>query len=189
MLIKIVRILSMAAIVNFSTISFSNHHEHKHDEHKHDEHKEKKSSSKSHVHGEGKMNFVTDGNKIVVEFEISSEDILGFEHKPKSDAQKKSLSDALVKVKKPFVVAEGCKLSGTPSVEGGVLSAKSDSAHSDFLIVQTYECKKLSGLKKLQVVVFDEFPKISELKVQGVLTNTTVVQTVNKTKSYVKLEK
>ena len=72
-----------------------------HDHHHH----EKKTSKKkrhvdSHVHGNGTMNFVLEGNELVAEFELPAHDIVGFEHKPKTKAQKKTVRKAISTLKK-----------------------------------------------------------------------------------------
>src|ERR1043166_2256960 len=55
-----------------------------------------------HVHGEGKMTFVidTEKNKISVGFEFPADQVLGFEHRPKTDAEKNEVKKAVALVAK-----------------------------------------------------------------------------------------
>jgi FtsZ-interacting cell division protein YlmF len=52
----------------------------------------------AHVHGEAVMNIAIEGNKIAAELESPLYNITGFEHKAESEADKKTLQQAMVKL-------------------------------------------------------------------------------------------
>lgn len=69
----------------------------------------------AHVHGTGHLNMAVDGTQIALELRAPGADIVGFEHTPESDADKKAVEDALAVLSDPltlFVMPEaaGCKL-------------------------------------------------------------------------------
>ena len=180
----------------------ANHHEH-HDHHKHetkkkkhnhhhDHHDHKKNSdtsNKSHVHGEGKLNFVVEGQKLVAEFELSADDVLGFEHKPKTDAQKKKLTDALALLTKDLVSVKGCAQSNAASITSDLLNESPKTTHADFVVTQTFSCKDSSKIDQIEVKVFSLFPKLTKLRVQGVLEKSSVATTVSPKNTSIKIGK
>ena len=56
----------------------------------------------SHEHGHGTLNIAVEDNKISMELEVPGADIVGFERKPKTKAEKATLKKAINDLKKPL---------------------------------------------------------------------------------------
>lgn len=52
-------------------------------------------ASDKHVHGEAELFVAIEGEQVLIELETPADNILGFEHKPSTDAQKQLLQDRL----------------------------------------------------------------------------------------------
>jgi len=49
----------------------------------------------AHVHGVAKMDLAVDGNKLTLSMEMPLDNLVGFEHLPKTDKQKAALAEAM----------------------------------------------------------------------------------------------
>ena len=52
----------------------------------------------SHEHGAAKLMMVMEGKKLQIEFEVPSESLIGFEHLPKSQSNRKNFNKAIKKL-------------------------------------------------------------------------------------------
>lgn len=90
----------------------------------------------AHTHGEGLLAIAIDGNRLQLELEAPASDIVGFEHSPKTAAQKKAIADAKARLAKPgdlFKLSPdaACKLvSANVEVLGAAAGAAKASAHA-----------------------------------------------------------
>ncbi len=90
----------------------------------------------AHTHGEGLLAIAIDGNRLQMELEAPASDIVGFEHTPKSAAQKKAITDAKARLAKPgdlfkLSAETGCKLvSANVEVLGAAAGAAKAGAHA-----------------------------------------------------------
>ncbi|MEM9138552.1 MAG: DUF2796 domain-containing protein, partial [Pseudomonadota bacterium] len=64
---------------------------------------------KAHEHGHGTLNVVAAGGALQIELIVPGADIVGFEHEPKTDADKKAVRDAVAKLE------DGVVLFGLPA--------------------------------------------------------------------------
>lgn len=84
----------------------------------------------AHSHGEGRLAIAIEGKTVEMELEAPASDIIGFEHAPRTKAQRKTLADArkqLGKLAGVMVLTPeaGCKLaSADVDVVGAVVEAK-----------------------------------------------------------------
>ena len=80
---------------------------------------------KAHVHGQAELTLVLDAKNLQVEAKIPMDDLVGFEHKPKTEKQKQALKQALDKLK------DANKQLGLPSAASCVLKEATleDSDH------------------------------------------------------------
>ena len=60
----------------------------------------------AHVHGVGAINIAVEKDELELEFKIPSESLVGFEWKPKTDAERKAIDDALALLRDPSKVLE-----------------------------------------------------------------------------------
>ncbi|MGF1786145.1 DUF2796 domain-containing protein [Photobacterium swingsii] len=86
----------------------------------------------AHVHGVVELNIAQDANALLVEITAPGADVVGFEHAPKNDEQKKALNNALKTLAQPqqlltFSAGAQCTLVDTLVTE--TLTAHDEHAH------------------------------------------------------------
>lgn len=137
----------------------------------------------SHVHGGATLNIAIDQLKGKVEFKAASEGILGFEHEPKSEKDKKKLNDVIAQFENgigtmvKFDDTLGCQLTKEKiemSQDKDEDHEKDDKAkhnkskhkgeHSDFIANFNLECKQEVKGSKL-VLDFSQFKGLKDLDV------------------------
>jgi hypothetical protein len=157
--------LFFSILMVFAVPSFAKKKEHRHHE--------------AHVHGGATLSIAFDQLKGKVEFKAASEGVLGFEHKAKSEKDKKKLSDVIAKFETSigtmikFDESIGCsftkeKIEMASEKEEHDENEKGHSEHkgehSDFVANYSVDCKKeIKGTK----VTFDftTFKGIKDLDV------------------------
>ncbi|MCB1509334.1 MAG: DUF2796 domain-containing protein [Hyphomicrobiaceae bacterium] len=120
-----------------------------------------------HVHGHGTLNIAIEGSKVSMSLEVPGADIVGFEHKPKTDKQKAALVAAKAALAAPLSLfvppAEaGCKLVASEvkfEVEGG-------DGHASFHATYALSCGSVDKLSTLEFAYFGKFAKANEVEVQ-----------------------
>ena len=126
-----------------------------------DKHRE----AKAHEHGHGTVNVAIDGNQLAIELEAPGSDIVGFEHAPKSDAQRAAISEAVSMLKSPTDIlglpaAAGCT-AGDVSVEQPELSK---GEHNEFHVNYTFTCSAIDKLDRIEFKYFAQFKGAEELE-------------------------
>ncbi len=153
-----------------------------HAEKGHDEHRE----HGSHTHGVTQLNIALEGKQLLIEIESPAANIVGFEHMPKTSADKSTLEAAISNLEKPselFVTDSraGCK-SVDYEVESSMLIDSHDkhkdhhdehhgdkhdkAAHSDFEAQYGFVCADPDKLKEIDIRLFNVFPKTHQINVQ-----------------------
>jgi hypothetical protein len=156
------------------------------DSHEHREHG-------AHVHGIAQLNVAVDGSALLIELDSPAANILGFEHAPRTDAQRAAVDDARVRL------ADGAALF-RPSVDAGCVLAEHEidltlgaedaeheheaeqahehaaehahahegdaEVHSDIHAEYRFECEAPSALQALDLRLFEVFPATEQLRVQ-----------------------
>ncbi|MBM4299334.1 MAG: DUF2796 domain-containing protein [Deltaproteobacteria bacterium] len=137
----------------------------------------------SHVHGTAEMNIVVDGKTVAVEFRSPAEDVIGFEHEAKSDAERKKRDAALDTVKDRFgeMVVFDKKLGCAPGAaevtvvqtdaagkeaQQGKGDAKKSGEHREVRARQSFTCQSEPGGSRVRFGVSKLFPRIDQVKVQ-----------------------
>ncbi|MFC7422203.1 DUF2796 domain-containing protein [Iodobacter arcticus] len=118
----------------------------------------------AHVHGVAEMDVAIEGKKLVITLESPADNLLGFEHAPKNDAEKaklKAVSEQLQNADNLFTIdaAAQCKAT-TPQIKMPDFGKK---GHSDIDAEYHFECaatpssialplwKNFAGFKKITV--------------------------------------
>ena len=150
-------------------------HDHSHDHgHDHDEVRH----AGAHVHGQGELNFATEGSELHMELMMPAHDILGFET-ISTPAQQQQLDEALAKLESESVwslpAAARCQLAeahasttnenhndhdhhGHDSEAGG---------HMDIAATYLFKCQNISSLNQFATTLFETFPRSELIQVQG----------------------
>jgi len=132
---------------------------------------------KPHVHGEVKVDIAVQAGTLTVQVEAPLDSLVGFEHRPRTPAQRKAATEALAlmndvaRLIQPAAAA-GCvaaapQVNATPlqPVEQGQAAAK-EAAHADLEATYTFTCAKPEALATLQLGLFDSFKRIQRIEVQ-----------------------
>ena len=169
--------LAMAALLSTSAMAHGN------DGHSHDQAKaNSRHNDAAHVHGLGEMEIVQDGNGLFISLMTPLHNVLGFEHTPKTDAEKVKARRVVSLLKAnglfAFTPTAQCKRSGY-KLYSEVLNPhshgpsddhqhhESESGHSDFRVAYEFECAEPAKLKVIDVRVFRQFPGFEKIEVQA----------------------
>ena len=134
-------------------------------------------TAKAHTHGVAELDLVRDGNNISVSLYSPLQNILGFEHAPKTD-QEKAVAQKAVEVLKSgslFVFDQnaGCKQIDfnytSDALSGGNSGTKSRHEHHEDLTVSwEFVCSKADEARQVQVRLFRQFAQFTQIDVQAV---------------------
>ncbi|MEL6505820.1 MAG: DUF2796 domain-containing protein [Pseudomonadota bacterium] len=143
--------------------------DHKHDhDHDHNHSKEESRQLDAHVHGVSTLKVAQDGNKFAFELESPADDIVGFERKPKTDAEKAAVQKAVAMMGKP-------KDLFTPPAAAACEAMDVDAElhvhgdHAGFEAKWVYQCANASAMTGMTTTFFKNFPKAEEIDVEAVL--------------------
>ena len=148
----------------------------------------------AHRHGVSKLKLVIEGKRLEIELESPGSDIVGFEHAPANDADRKAIVDAARRLKDGatlFVTpaAAGCNLQSAeieaPGAEKkekhhghghdhgkdkhGHQNDKADEeTHSEFHAHYRYVCDHPKKLSHIDAKFFAVFPRAREIDVRAI---------------------
>ncbi len=144
-----------------------------------------------HSHGTAKLQVAVDGNRLTLEFESPLDNLVGFEHAPRTDRQKAAVQTMVghfldaATVFVPTPAADCVVTSGTlesPVIDAAALrgAGAKDPApakrsapppatgarHAELTGTFVFRCAKAGSLRDLEVRLFDFFPGLRRLDVQ-----------------------
>lgn len=136
----------------------------------------------AHVHGQIQLGVAVDGQQVSVDIDTPLESLLGFEHAPKSAAQKKRAADWAQRLREGhsllrFTPEAQCKLLtadlqapvlglGKPSASGS--HGQDHDGHADLAGQWLFECAAPKALRALEVSFFQLSPHARVVEVQWV---------------------
>ena len=138
----------------------------------------------SHEHGAAKLMMALEGEKLHVEFEVPSESLIGFEHFPKSQSNRKNFNEAikiLSDTSKLFSIpikAE-CLLVGmnvsqslfSNEEEHGHDESEKSEIHSEFKSNYYWNCQHLDEIDSIGTQLMSFFFGIEEIRVNWISNN------------------
>jgi hypothetical protein len=127
-------------------------------------------ADKAHQHGAARLEITLDGGALQIALDSPAENLLGFEHAARTDAQKKTVARVEQQLKQPAqlftpVVAADCQ-AGTTRVEIKLPPPGSKETHSEIEAEWRWQCAQPAALAHLDVGLFKAFPRLKELRVQ-----------------------
>ncbi len=143
-------------------------------------------SDAAHVHGQGELEIVQDGNGLFISLYSPLENVLGFEREPKTDAEKVKARRVVSLLKAnglfAFSPEAQCKRTGyklysdilNPHAHGPNSDHQhheSEGGHADFRASYEFECEQPAKLKVIDVRVFRQFPGFEKIEVQALFPN------------------
>lgn len=130
----------------------------------------------AHVHGLVRLDVAVDGARLMLQLEAPLDSLLGFEHRPRTAAQRQA-ADALLKrlqedrtLIRPAAAAQ-CML-GEVMVESAALQSPAPAAgtkgseHADLDVSFEFNCRQPALLSGIELGLFDAFKRIQKIEVQ-----------------------
>lgn len=178
---KPARLVLIVSSALFCAMPFHALHAHDHhDEHDHHAHA-------AHEHGVATLRVASAGKALVIEFLSPLDNLVGFEHEPRSDEQRKAMADAETLLRDGAALfslpaAAGCQLLGAkldspwlqseqPGHDHGhghsdVQGAAAQEGHADLTASYRFECSSPDRLDSLNTRLFDSFPRLREVRAE-----------------------
>lgn len=126
----------------------------------------------AHQHGAARLQVSLDGRVLQISFEGPADNILGFEHAPRNEAQKQTLARAEERLKQPtrlFATPPAAECQAQPArLETTLPAAGSGETHSEIEVDWRWECATPQALTHVDVGLFKAFPRLKQLRVQVV---------------------
>jgi hypothetical protein len=124
----------------------------------------------AHVHGQARLDLVIDGDQLVLTLEAPLDSIVGFEHAPRTAAQRQAAEQALK------ALADGARLFRPPTDAGCVLAAHrldapvlqgaASDGHADLDAEYRFRCSRPAAITRLDLGLFDALPRLQRLDAQ-----------------------
>lgn len=137
-------------------LAAEHHHDHEHHEHG------------AHQHGVAQLEVAVDGNTLSIHLESPLDNLLGFEHAPRTEKQKQAAKNLLATLRRsdglftPTATA-GCALSAG-KVEAPVLEGQAgEGGHADLDADWVYTCAQPGRLTGMKVGLFAKYPGLKRL--------------------------
>lgn len=128
-----------------------------------------------HVHGEALVNIAVEGELLVLEVQAPAVDVLGFERRPTTDAQREAVTQA------EAWFASGRRMLGVPPSAACRLQTvdfqgpKLGSGHADYRARYTFRCAAPAALVYAELWLLEGLRSIERVQV-NLLTATTQTQ-------------
>ena len=146
----------------------------------------------SHEHGAAKLMMVMEGKKLQVEFEVPSESLIGFEHFPKSQSNRKNFNESIKILSDPsklfsIPIKAECLLVGMnvsqslfsneeehghdeseKEEEHGHDESEKSEIHSEFKSNYSWNCQHLDEIDSIGTELMSFFPRIEEIRVNWI---------------------
>lgn len=131
---------------------------------------------KPHVHGVMKLDVAVDGPLLTVLIDSPLDGLVGFEHRPRTDAQRRAAADALATLRDPARwlkpdAAAGCSVAAV-EITAAVLEGPAppagakESGHADLEGRVELRCSAPAALRTLEIGLFDAFARTRTIEVQ-----------------------
>jgi hypothetical protein len=131
--------------------------------------------TRAHVHGQLKLDIAIDGPTVVIEMESPLENFVGFEHAPKTEAEKKMASDVVAQLRAAdqlFKIdpAANCKL-GPVTLRSAALGlgkaeTGAEEGHADLDGTFAFNCTKAPETKFIELGLFGAFKGLRQIDAQ-----------------------
>jgi hypothetical protein len=124
----------------------------------------------AHHHGIARLEVILEGGTLQIALDSPADNLLGFEHAPRTDAQRKTVTRVEQQLQQPaqlFTPAEAadCRHQA-PRIEMKLPAPDSRETHSEIAAEWRWECARPQALGHVDVGLFKVFPRLRELRVQ-----------------------
>lgn len=138
-----------------------------------------------HEHGVAELRVVADGSALIVEFASPLDSLVGFEHEPRTPAERKAMADAEAVLRngaglfQPSAAAD-CRLTDvaldSPWLQGRrhdhghdhahAHAAPAGDGHAELVAAYRFDCARPAALESLGVGLFGAFARLRELRTE-----------------------
>ncbi|NGX16840.1 DUF2796 domain-containing protein [Wenzhouxiangella sp. XN24] len=143
-------------------------------------------ASEPHVHGLARLTVSLDEQTLTIALSSPLDNLAGFEHAPRTEAQKAALEHIVATLERPAelflaTAAAGCTPAST-NIESPILEDHSSHdhehhhdhdhdhhAHADLYAEYTFDCAQPARLNNLTVVLFEAFPRLERIDAEAAL--------------------
>jgi hypothetical protein len=126
----------------------------------------------AHQHGAAALQVSLDGRVLQIAYDGPAENILGFEHAPKTEAQRKTVARAEEQLRQSaqlFTTPPAAACQAQPArIEMKLPSPGSGETHSEIEVEWRWDCAKPDALAYVDVGLFKAFPRLKQLRAQVV---------------------
>ena len=136
-----------------------------------------------HVHGTGELQVAVENNNVDVEFHSPLDNLLGFEHAPKTASQRAAVKAMTAKLNKPEALfalpkAASCtadparidspldRAAATPPKAAKAHEEDGDEEHADLTATFRFVCTNVAELDSIEIAIFDAFPGTRTIKAE-----------------------
>ncbi len=142
----------------------------------------------AHVHGHMSFSVAVDGNTVGLELDGPSEGILGFEHAPKSAAERKIWEDFEKKWKEEVIALFALsKELGCVQEKDAQAKLEVEGKHADLEAQASLKCAQSPSGTKAQLLMLKSYKGLKELEV-NVLTDKGATKTILKGNAKVEIQ-
>jgi hypothetical protein len=124
----------------------------------------------THVHGKGRLDIAVDGAELTISMELPLDSLTGFEHAPRTPAQRATLSATLKQLQDAAALfvpsaAARCSLKSV-QVADPFSSKDTQPGHADIDAEYVFSCAGSAELKAVEVRLFKYFERLRSLDFQ-----------------------
>ena len=128
----------------------------------------------AHQHGASRMEVTFEAGNLVVRLDAPLDSLLGFEHRPRNDSQRRAAEAMLARMRnlhELLVPSPGAQCSVKDvAVEAGVLAPEkaaqtqeTQDKHAELEATYTFNCLQPDKLQSLEVGLFTAFPRLQRI--------------------------
>jgi hypothetical protein len=135
-------------------------------------------ADRPHEHGVARLDVAVEGQRIVLQLETPLDNLVGYEHAPRNDAERQRADAVVAQLKAAdqlFTIdgAAQCKLakvtlqSAALGLDAAAAPAAADE-HADLDGTYEFECRNAGRAGFVDVALFDAFPRLARIDVQAI---------------------
>jgi len=134
--------------------------------------KDNHGTHEAHVHGEAEITLILQDDELAINFESPAVNLVGFEHQPENDQQRKVLDTALVDLRNPISWLQfdgsNCDLVSA-TVKTSLDSTHEQKGHAEFSAEYLFQCRQANNLNSLLVTLQSNYPSVEHINVQWII--------------------
>lgn len=161
-----------------------------HDDHDHDhDHGDEFEQHGVHEHGNVTFNVALEGQQLIVELDAPADNVVGFEHAPRTDAEKARIRDqaAWLQAGKELIAFSPAAACRFQEAKLDAPEWKEGESHAEYEVRLTYRCDQPQRLEWLQLSLLSGLQEVHEARVNLVTPSRQGSETVKSADTRVKL--